>query len=91
MAVNTLRWGTGSDKLYLRRHQRGIELGRKTGKMNYRGIDEDDLNVGKLGPCLVKGHPKEHILELNPCWSTMRRFLYYHSWNEYMKEVINKK
>jgi hypothetical protein len=50
-----------------------------------------DLDIGKVGPCMVPGHPKEHVLELNPCWSAMRRFLFGHSFKEFLEEVNKKK
>lgn len=39
---------------------------------DYRTIQ--DINIGQLGPCLLPGHPKEHVLKLE-CMSEIRRFL----------------
>lgn len=50
-----------------------------------------NMNIGKTGPCMVPGHPKEHKLELNPCWSTMRRFLLDHTWQEFLDKVNEKR
>lgn len=49
-----------------------------------------DLDIGKEGPCLVTGHPKEHKLSLNPCWSTMRSYLFDHTFDQYLQAVRNK-
>lgn len=48
------------------------------------------LDVDKVGPCLVSGHPKEHIMEMNPCWMKMRNYLYDHTFAEYIEAVKNK-
>lgn len=49
-----------------------------------------DLDIDKEGPCLVPGHPKEHKLKLTPCWSTMRRYLFDHTFDQYLEAVNNK-
>ena len=51
----------------------------------------EQMDIGKTGPCMVPGHPKEHKLELNPCWSTMRRYLYNHTFEQFLAEVNKKK
>lgn len=53
-------------------------------------MDFKDMNIGKTGPCMVPGHPKEHKLELK-CWSEMRRFLFDHSWSEFLGKVKEKR
>lgn len=53
-------------------------------------MDFKDMNIGKTGPCMVPGHPKNHKLDLNPCWSTMRRYLLDHSWKDFLTEVNRK-
>jgi len=54
-------------------------------------MDFKKMNIGKTGPCMVPGHPKEHKLDLNPCWSTMRRYLLDHTWEEFLAEVDRKR
>jgi hypothetical protein len=49
-----------------------------------------NMDIGKKGPCMVPGHPKEHTLEMD-CWSTMRRYLFDHTWAEFLAEVNRKK
>jgi hypothetical protein len=49
-----------------------------------------NMDIGKMGPCMVPGHAKYHVLELSPCWSSMRRYLHDHTWNEFMKRVEEK-
>lgn len=49
-----------------------------------------NMDIGKMGPCMVPGHPKYHVLDMNPCWSTMRRFLHDHTWDAFMKKVETK-
>lgn len=51
----------------------------------------EEMDIGKKGPCMVPGHPKEHKLELTPCWATMRRYLLAHSFEEFLREVNKKK
>jgi hypothetical protein len=48
-----------------------------------------DMDIGKSGPCMVPGHPKNHKLTLE-CWSEMRRYLYDHSFQEFLAAVRNK-
>jgi hypothetical protein len=50
----------------------------------------DNMNIDKMGPCMVPGHERYHILDMNPCWMTMRRYLHDHSWAEFMKAVETK-
>jgi hypothetical protein len=50
----------------------------------------DEMDIGKTGPCMLPGHPKEHKLELK-CWSEMRRYLYKHSFQEFLAEVNRRK
>lgn len=40
---------------------------------NYRSTD--DTRYGQMGPCLVKGHAKEHKLDTG-CLAAMRNFFY---------------
>jgi hypothetical protein len=54
----------------------------------YRNISQ--LDVDKFGPCLVTGHPKEHKMDMNPCWMTMRSYLLNHSFEEYLEAVRTK-
>lgn len=35
----------------------------------------DDTRYGEMGPCLVKGHKKEHVLDTK-CLAEMRSFFY---------------
>ncbi len=64
----------------------GVLLARRFGNMNF-----EEMDIGKKGPCMVPGHPKEHKLELTPCWATMRRYLLTHSFEEFLREVNKKK
>lgn len=55
--------------------------------MTYRSVN--DIKNDEVGPCLVPGHPKEH--KLSPgCWAAMRRYLFNHSFTDYVKEVAKK-
>lgn len=49
-----------------------------------------DMDIDKKGPCMFPGHPKEHVLELK-CWSAMRRYLFDHTWEQFLAEVQRKK
>jgi hypothetical protein len=49
-----------------------------------------NMDIGKKGPCMVPGHPKEHVLDM-ACWSTMRRFLHDNSFQAFLDEVNRKK
>lgn len=40
---------------------------------DYRSVQ--DVYCGKMGPCLTKGHPKEHVLEAK-CLNAMSNFFY---------------
>lgn len=40
---------------------------------NYRSVE--DCKYGKVGPCLVKGHPQEHSLDAI-CLNAMSGFFY---------------
>jgi hypothetical protein len=51
----------------------------------------NDMNIDKVGPCMVPGHPKEHKLDMNPCWMTMRSYLLHHSFEEFLEAVKRKK
>jgi len=62
----------------------GVLLVRKFGNMDFKKMD-----IGKTGPCMVPGHPKEHKLELG-CWSEMRRFLFDHTFEEFLAKVKQK-
>lgn len=53
-------------------------------------MDFKKMNIGKTGPCMVPGHPKNHKLELK-CWSEMRRYLFDHSFDEFLREVDRRK
>jgi len=48
-----------------------------------------DMDIGKEGPCMVPGHKKSHVLTL-ACWSEMRRFLFDHSFQDFLEKVENK-
>jgi hypothetical protein len=52
-------------------------------------MDFSSMDVGKPGPCMIPGHPKKHRLTLE-CWSEMRRFLFDHTWEEFLEKVKNK-
>lgn len=69
-------------------------MGKTSGGTTRKGLDmkykNRDLDIGKEGPCLVAGHPKEHKLLLNPCWSTMRSYLFDHTFEQYLKAVKDK-
>jgi len=62
----------------------GVLLVRKFYIMDFKKMD-----IGKSGPCMVPGHPKEHKLELK-CWSEMRRYLFDHSFEQFLEEVKRK-
>lgn len=49
-----------------------------------------NMDIGKQGPCMVSGHQKEHVLEMK-CWSTMRRYLFNHTFQDFLAEVNRKK
>ena len=63
----------------------GVLTSKKAKSMNLK-----DMDIGKSGPCMVPGHPKNHKLELNPCWSTMRRYLLDHSFEDFLDKVKSK-
>lgn len=63
----------------------GVLLRKRFGDMKF-----EDMDIGKIGPCMVPGHPKEHELELNPCWSTMRRYLFNHTFAQFLAAVKRK-
>jgi hypothetical protein len=71
---------------------RGNGGGTQSDRRSEMGIEYSisNMDIGKVGPCMVPGHRKYHKLELNPCWSTMRRFLHDNSWAEFMKRVEEK-
>jgi hypothetical protein len=50
----------------------------------------DDTVYGELGPCLVSGHPKEHVLEVK-CLSEMRRFLFPNKTFAQFMAAVNRK
>jgi hypothetical protein len=56
---------------------------------SYTSIDQ--LDIDKVGPCLVAGHPKEHKMDMNPCWMTMRSYLHDNSFADYIRAVNRKK
>lgn len=64
----------------------GVLLAKRFKNMRF-----EEMDIGKEGPCMVPGHPKRHVLELNPCWSTMRGYLYDHTFQEFLRAVKNKK
>ncbi len=48
------------------------------------------MAIGKVGYCLVKGHAVQHKL-LNTCWSELRSFLFTNSsYDDYKKACQNK-
>jgi hypothetical protein len=49
----------------------------------------EQMDIGKVGPCMVPGHQKEHVLELK-CWSAMRRYLYDHTFEQFLAAVKKK-
>lgn len=53
--------------------------------MNYRSVND----IKDVGPCLLPGHPKEHVLT-HKCWQKMRQFLFDHSFAQYIAEVQKK-
>lgn len=50
----------------------------------------EEMDIGKKGPCMVPGHAKNHVLELK-CWSAMRRFLFTHTFEQFLAEVDKKR
>ena len=48
-----------------------------------------DMDIGKKGPCMVSGHPRYHVLSLE-CWSTMRRYIFDHTWDQFLRKVDEK-
>lgn len=63
----------------------GVLLVKRFGDMDFKKMD-----IGKNGPCMVPGHPKNHKLELS-CWSEMRRYLYDHTFEQFLAEVDKKR
>jgi hypothetical protein len=55
---------------------------------NYKSTD--DTIYGQIGPCLVKGHPKEHVLDVK-CLAEMRRFLYPDKTFQEFMNAVNRK
>jgi len=85
--VNKIYWlsgGTFSGRVDPRVEPVGVLL-TENFNMNYRSVND----IKDRGPCLVPGHPKEHDLELE-CWTTMRRFLFTKTFQQYLEAVRNK-
>jgi hypothetical protein len=53
-------------------------------------MDFDKMDIDKPGPCMVSGHPKNHKLTLE-CWAEMRRYLYTHTFEQFLDKVNRKK
>lgn len=77
--------GTCSGRVY----PKGIGGGHleKDKHMRYKRVED----IIRTGPCLVPGHPKEHVLEAR-CWQAMRHFLYDNKddFAAYIQAVKNK-
>lgn len=62
-SARVMTWGFGGGGTH-RKHAR---------MEKYKSVND----IHEIGPCLVSGHPREHVLEPR-CWQRMRQFLWDH-------------